>query len=117
MRIWHTSQPWGQATTTVCSLLSPAATSTLLRANGIMTTATSGILTMVLATSTTAYATTTALNTATFNAGVTGAISFNATATPIMAPATYVNLEAKKATTGYDPVSQSGRCNASWQEL
>lgn len=59
IRLWPTANPLTVATTTVCAIQSPAATSTMLSGGVRMTTSSTTASTVTLAKATTAFATTT----------------------------------------------------------
>ena len=72
------------ATTTPCSVRSPTGTSTLVYTSLQITTATSTVTTWTLATSTNAFATTSALNAAyTLASGAEGSVQFTGTTTEL----------------------------------
>lgn len=101
------------ATTTPCSILSPAATSTLVRAGLNITTATSTNGTWYLATSTTAYATTTNYYTFTVSSGSLYTFDYISSTTSngavrIFAPSTYLNF----AVSGASGFTYGGTCDA-----
>lgn len=75
VRTWPTAQPFATATTTVCAIQSPAATSTLAYPSGVLfTTSSTTAVTVTLAKAATAFATTTALGTHAIAANAQGHI-------------------------------------------
>lgn len=66
-----------QATTTVCAIQSPNATTSLMNASLLETVSSTTASTITLATSTTAFATTSLITTATIGAGAQGQLTFD----------------------------------------
>ncbi len=123
-------QPLRAATTTVCALKSPSATSTLIAANATFRVASStSAVTVDLAKATTPYATTTSLGTAGLASGAQG--SFNASTTNqniasvdnahIFGPNTWFVVGVRSGITGGDasgvPFQPAGACNATFQVI
>lgn len=109
------------ATTTVCAIKSPAATSTLVFAGVNFTVSSSTASLVTLAKATTAYATSTALNTLTLAANAQGAqIATSSTATVgvvgnnIFSPNTYfvVGMQDTTPQAGAGTFSPVGSCSA-----
>ena len=108
------------ATTTLCAMQAPAATSTLVSTSFQITTGTSTAATIDVGTSTTAFATTTNLVTAksigsgaqgyAYWTSVGGAVNDN-----IMAPSEYVVV--KTAGAGLSGYTYGGRCQATFEVL
>lgn len=107
------------ATTTVCAIQSPAATSTLLRASISFKVGSTTASTVDIAKATTAYATTTIIGGGALAANAQG--TFNATTTPatgtslngpmVFAPSTYVVFGMEGGTGTFSP---TGTCQAEW---
>lgn len=108
------------ATTTLCAIQSPSATSTLVYAGYQILTGTSTAANIDVAKGTTAYATTTLLVTGTsVDSGATKEISWTTAgataADDIMAPSTWVLV--KTATPGVGGYTYNGTCSAVFQEF
>ena len=108
------------ATTTPCALLSPKATSTLLYFDFNVTVSTSTNLTMDLATSTTAFASTTIINSYTLAANKQTTIHLVGTSTPangigsvLYAPSTWIVMKTASASGG--PSQITGNCQAEFK--
>lgn len=82
------------ASTTICAIKSPSATSTILRATINVTTGSSTAATLYLATSTTAFATTTNLVTYTLSANTQASTNFVGTAASVVPPGIFLVLGA-----------------------
>jgi hypothetical protein len=104
---WATTTGWstGQATTTPCSILSPAATSTIDDFSIDFTVGTSTTATVSVASSTSAFSTTTTGYTTLISAGTIAAGTGNLTWTPtavntnVVPPSTYITTSLQGATT------------------
>lgn len=109
--------PMRAATTTLCAIKSPSATSTLVHAGWQIGTGTSTAATIDLATSTTAFATTTNLVAETSVAsGANGAVSWASSGTNgVLAPNTYVIV--KTAGVGLSGYTYGGTCSAQFTVL
>lgn len=121
LRYWnrHTTS-LTQATTTVCALQSPAATSTLSHASIRFTVGTTTNAGVVMAKAATAYATTTALGgTMTLLANEQGTVIASTTVQSVFAPSTYLVVgmtdQTAEATAG--TFSPSGVCQATFIEI
>lgn len=106
------------ATGTICSLASPAATSTLVSATVNITTASSTVEQIVIAKGSTAFATTTALTSAQ-QVPASGMYAFAASSSPsgggigyIIAPSTYINVSDVTTGSGVGPNYPTGVCTA-----
>jgi len=120
VRQWaaHT-ESLGQATTTVCALQSPAATSTLLTASIRYSVSSTTASTVTMAKATTAYATTTLIGGGSLAANAQG--TFNATTTlaqatsldgvMVFAPSAYLVVGMAGGTGTFSP---TGTCQAIW---
>ena len=107
------------ATTTVCAIQSPTATSTLVRASINFKIGTTTASTIDIAKATTAFATTTIIGGGALAANAQG--TFNATTTPatgtsldgpmVFAPSTYVVFGMEGGTGTFSP---TGTCQAEW---
>lgn len=117
VRSWAYGPRMNVATTTLCAIKSPAATSSLRSASFNIFTGTSTAATIDLATSTTAFATTTNLVSAfSVGSGATGNVSWFPSGTnSTIAPNTYVIV--KTAGAGLGGYTYGGRCSAVFQEL
>lgn len=117
------------ATTSVCSIKSPASTSTLVYTGLQVTTATGTAVTLHLATSTSGFATTTSLltNPLTLASGAQGSYKYTGTTTPdtlvgnsadaqwdLMPPNTYVTWSAA-GFIGADTTKFLGTCGAEFK--
>lgn len=114
---WKTRVGLRTATTTLCAIKSPAATSTLDFVSLQIAVGTSTAATIDLATSTTAYATTTNLVSAySVGSGAQGASAWKSSGTnAITAPNTY--FVAKTAGAGLGGYTYVGSCEASFTVL
>lgn len=120
VRRWAYSPRMSVATTTLCAVKSPAATSTLVFAGYQIYTGTSTAATIDLAKGTTQYATTTLLLTGSSVAsGARGEFSWTSAgasaADDIMAPNTFVLV--KTASAGLGGYTYGGRCSVVFQEF
>lgn len=106
------SKALGTSTTTPCSFVSPAATSTLRHASLSISTASSTATTWTLARATTPYATTT-LEVAAFTLGSGTLNTFiaNASSTPV-SPNTYLVWGLAGLNGSFDATKLNGVCNA-----
>lgn len=124
--VFKAAQPMATATTTVCALQSPAATSTLLVASAKFDVSTSTATNITLAKAATAFATTTDLGTQPLGANAQASFVITATSTPggaawdisdtatTFAPSTWFTVGVKG---GKGTVSPEGTCTATWQVL
>lgn len=107
-----------QATTTICALQAPAATSTLEAASLSLTIGTTTASTITFAKAATAFATTTQLYTYNVSAGAQAAISLPATTTQanmdkyVFAPNTYFVVGMQGSAGTFSP---TGVCSAVWR--
>lgn len=120
VRRWAGWANFSAATTTPCSIQSPAATSTLVTASWQITTGTSTAATIDLGTSTTRYSTTTNLVAAkSVGSGARGDANWTSAGggvnDNVMSPSTWVVV--KTAGAGLGGYTYSGRCAAVFQEL
>lgn len=119
VRQWAGSMEMRSGTSTVCSIQSPAATSTLVSATARFDGTPSYTTIWMLGHSTTAYATTTALVASkTLASGAKGdmiATTTSLTDTRI-APLTYVNLNLSTTTVG-STFAPTGECKAVFREI
>lgn len=115
-----------QATTTVCSFLSPAATSSLVHLSGKFTIASSSATIVTLAKSTSNAATTTVLGNRTFLAAsaqltqIASSTTANAVAADmVFAPLTYANIgvQGMDSAGSMTAVAPVGSCSVEWIEL
>lgn len=111
-----------QATTTVCALKSPSATSSLalgtFQLNAIATT--TGPVILTLAKASTRYATTTSLGSVTIQAGKTGEATASTTGAHIFSPNTFFVVGAQGSVgvpAGAGTFSLSGSCQADFLAL
>lgn len=95
--------------TVICSLQSPAGTSTLIQANVTLTTATSAATNLSISRSSTNAAIGTVLSTTTVASGALASLGAGST-TGLFAPNTFLNV----AQTGGGILTQSGNCQALW---
>lgn len=122
VRTFHNSIGLTKATTTVCSIKSPSATSTLSFATVRFAVASTSATYVELARATTRYATTTSINTYTIVAGAqativassTGSIAGDATIFP---PNTYFNVKVAWDNVATSASVPSGVCKASFIEI
>jgi len=113
------------ATTTVCAIQSPAATSTLVSATVKITTSTTTATDWTLAKAATAYATTTPLNLLNTGASVQGTLA--ASSTPltaagavngnVFAPSQWLVLGANPGQVGVDNLAPVGICQATFEVI
>jgi len=120
VRRWFISQPMNRATTTLCTLRAPSATSTINFVSFQITTGTSTAATIDIGTSTTAFSTTTNLVAAkSIASGAQGYAYWSSAGGSVddskMAPNEYVNV--KTAGAGLSGYTYGGRCQAVFQEL
>lgn len=116
-QFYYSARP-AQASYTLCSFQSPAATSTLKSAGILLTTATSSAYTIYIAKAATAVATTTLLDgPVAFSAGAQATVI--ATTTPwvsgsnaIFAPSQYINFAINPGNTGTAGLAPVGDCHA-----
>lgn len=103
-----------QATTTICALQSPAATSSLQTASIRLTTSSTTASTLTLAKATTPYATSTSLGavSASANGQIVGVAS--TTGSHIFAPNQYFVVGMQGGTGTFSP---TGVCQATWVEI
>lgn len=118
VRTWYAGQALAKSTTTPCSLKSPASTSTLTVAGIQIGTASSTAITIRVATSSTAYATTTTLNSYALASGALGSFNQNSTSsqTSVMAPNTYL-VFSLDGIIGADSTKLNGTCFAEWVQF
>ena len=122
VRSEYASSRLRQATTTVCALRSPSATSTLMHASITLDTSSTTATTVTLAKATTAYATTTLVTSAAVNANAQATIIATSTAntvsalgtinTRVFAPNNYLVVGMQGGVGSFSPV---GSCNAEWR--
>lgn len=108
-----------QATTTVCAIQSPAATSTLQSASILLTVSSTTASSVVLAKATTAFATTTNLNTEAVAANAQATIVASTSPTGgnkdlIFSPSTWLVVGMSGGTGTFSP---TGVCTATWTTL
>lgn len=120
VRQWFVRQPMNRATTTLCSMRAPSATSTLHFASFQIVTGTSTAATIDIGTSTTAFATTTNLVAAkSIASGAQGYAYWSPVGGSVddakMAPSDYVNV--KTAGAGLSGYTYRGFCQAIFLEL
>lgn len=120
VRRWAYGPKMNVATTTLCAIKSPSATSTLISAGLQVFTGTSTSATIDIGTSTTAFATTTnlvsAFSLASGAVGATGWTSAGGSAQDnIMAPNTFVVV--KTAGAGLGGYTYGGKCTVVFQEF
>lgn len=122
--IYQAKQTFNQASTTVCSLQAPSATSTLLWANVGITTGTSTTVLFEMAKSTLFDATTTLLSSShSFASGVLGTFTASSTLNTdnglngpkIFGPNQYLNVKYGGANGSLNVLQ--GTCNAAWQVI
>ncbi len=104
-----------QATTTVCALQSPSATSTLVTAFINFTVSTTTASTVTLAKANTAYATTTLLGSVTLAANAQGIAVASTTGSHIFSPNTW--FVVGMAGNGANTYSPTGTCQAIWTSV
>lgn len=119
-RVWVVRQPMNTATTTLCSMKAPSATSTLHWTGFSITTATATAATIDIGTSTSAYATTTNLVAArSIAANGLGNASWSPVGGSVndstVSPGVYVNV--KTAGAGLGGYTYGGTCTAIFQEF
>jgi hypothetical protein len=123
---YRTARSISSATTTPCSIQSPNATSTIEFASFNITTATSSVLAMDLATSTNAFASTTVLHSYTAIASAKGVWTFVASTTStllaldsekiVLPPKTWLVWKGAAATT-YPYFTVVGGCQAGFRAM
>jgi hypothetical protein len=118
-RLWTVRQPMNSATTTICAMKAPSATSTLQYAGWQITTGTSTAATIDIGSSTTAYATTTVKRSQTIVASGAQGYDywFSAGAgvdDSVMAPNTYIVVKTGAGLSGYTYI---GTCTALFREF
>lgn len=118
VRLYPASMAFNQATTTICSFLSPNATSTLVSAGVKVDLASSTATTLVIAKATNPTASTTALSgTYSIGAGAQAFVQASTSpavlATTVFAPLTYLNVTL---TGGTGTFSGTGVCHATFEE-
>lgn len=101
-----------QATTTVCALQSPSATSTLLHASIRFSVSSTTASTVTLAKASTPYATTTSLGAVSLAANAQGIAVASTTGSHIFSPNTY--FVVGMAGNGANTYSPTGTCQATW---
>lgn len=108
------------ASTTICALQSPAATSTLQSASVLLTTSSTSASTITLAKAATAFATTTLLNTGAVAAGAQATIIASTTSqggtdqASVFGPSQWFVAGMSGGTGTFSP---SGVCSAVWREV
>lgn len=108
------------ATTTVCALQAPSATSTLVNGSARFTVSSTTAATVVLAKATTRYATTTSLGKATIGASAQGTVTATTTPTDaldedkIFAPNDWLVVGMQGGSGTFSP---TGSCSAQWMSL
>lgn len=115
IRIWPTAYPLTTSTTTVCSILSPAATSSL-RSVGVQlttSTTTSGVFTIAKGTHSNASTTLIAQAAITANAPLFLNGSTTADSIISIAPNTYINFSMSGGAGTFSPI---GTCHATFEE-
>ena len=103
-----------QATTTVCAIQSPAATSSLAWAGILFKVSTTSASTITLATSSTPYATTSLLTSSTIAANAQGYVNFQGASANVMPPNTWVVVGMAGNPGTYSP---TGVCQAEFMAL
>lgn len=118
LRTWAYRKGLATATTTVCAIKSPAATSTLTHASFVLTTSSTTASTMRISKDTTAFATTTALWDEAVGVGAQAVLVGSTTPTTYEAlvfnPNTYVVFSLTGGNGTFSPV---GSCSAQFIEL
>lgn len=120
VRRWAGAMDMRAATTTVCAIQSPAATSTLIAATWQITLGTSTAATIDMGTSTTAFATTTNLVAAkSIGSNAQGYATWSSAGAnaddAMMAPNTWVVV--KTAGAGLNGYTYTGRCQAQFEQI
>lgn len=103
-----------QATTTVCAIQSPAATSTLAWAGVLFKVSSTTASIVTLATSTSPYATTTLLIANNIGANAQGYVNFQGSSANVLAPNTWVVVGMAGGTGTFSP---TGTCQAEFMAL
>lgn len=103
-----------QATTTVCALQSPVATSSLVRASITFQVSSTTATTVTFATSTSAFATTTLLISNGLAANSSGYVNFAGASANVMAPNTWFVVGMAGGNGNFSP---TGTCQATWVAL
>lgn len=132
---WAGGESLIQATSTVCAIQAPAATSSLVMATVNFSVASTAATTITLAKATTAFATTTDLGTRDLAAGAQVTFTITATTTTgasvgdiddtatTFAPNTWFNVGLKGGTQGANSAANlvglvpTGSCKATWQSV
>jgi len=120
VRRWAARPPFTAATTTICAIQSPVATSTLVSASWQINTGTSTAATIDMGTSTTRYATTTNLVAAkSVASGARGYATWSSAGgsvdDSVMAPSTWVVV--KTAGAGLGGYTYDGTCQATFEQI
>jgi len=119
LAVYKTRKALNAATTTPCAIKSPAATSTLVATGLQITTGSSTAVTYRVATSTTAFATTTSLNYFALASGAQGSfnlLSTTSNAMLIVPPSNYV-VWGVEGTVIADATKLLGTCSAEFRVL
>lgn len=103
-----------QATTTVCAIQSPAATSTLAWASVLFKVSSTTASIVTLATSTSPYATTTLLIANNIGANAQGYVNFHGSSANVLAPNTWVVVGMQGGTGTFSP---TGTCQVEFMAL
>jgi hypothetical protein len=122
---WYNRVVMKTASSTLCSIKSPAATSTLVSATALFTKTATYATVYELGWDTTRYSTTTALGTTEFSIGANsmGTIIGSTTAvmmgqSGVVPPSTYINLKLSTSTVGASATfAPTGDCIVVFQEL
>lgn len=124
MRIWANHTSIRQSTTTVCSIQSPVATSTLLHGSIGITTGTTTALTVEIARDISPSATTTRLALAILPAGAKATVNVGTTTSAVLSPTdtdvvfppnTYLNFKIGGPNGPLNVLE--GSCNAMWVQV
>jgi hypothetical protein len=117
VKLWAAKQEMGQATTTICAMQSPSATSTLLNATLAFEVASTTASKVTIAKATTAFATTTAvgdqINIAASAQKFIVASSTQTADNMVFAPGTWLVVGMQG---GVGTMSPVGTCEAIWQD-
>lgn len=113
VRTWFTNVGMTQATTTVCALVSPVASSTLVSASASFSVSSTTATTVTMAKASTAFATTTAINTTTIAANGTGIVNATTSPVTVFGPSQFVVIGVQGGTGTFSP---TGRCMAVFRE-
>lgn len=119
VRQWAGNTPLRTGTSTVCSIQSPAATTTLVAATARLDSIASYVTSWQIGKDPTAFSTTTALASMTFAANATGSIVATSTSgltDTLIAPNSFINLKlaTTSASATFAPV---GNCAAVFREI